>query len=96
MEVKSTATAELSKWTKKKKAVETFDIEAEAKTLVCVRTNEEYSLQLTYFLMMEFRIDSPSSKSASLAMNSNLVPVSSTPTKSLCSAGKINKNSHNR
>lgn len=32
MEVKSTATAELSKWTKKKKAVETFDIEAEAKT----------------------------------------------------------------
>lgn len=43
---------------------------------------------ITYFLMIEFLIDSPSSRSASLAMNSSLFPDWSTPTKSLCSAGE--------
>lgn len=37
---------------------------------------------------MDFLIDSPSSRSASLAMKSSLFPDLSTPTKSLCSAGE--------
>lgn len=41
--------------------------------------------------MIEFLIDSPSSRSASLAMNSSLSPDWSTPTKSLCSAGEKKK-----